>query len=107
MSNNESLKTKVAWDMETTKQFIQACLDQVAKQQRNGTTLTKKGWKDALSQFNEKTGKQYDKIQLKNKWDNLKKEWSAWYKLFGKETGLGWDYTKHTVDAPNEWWERK
>ncbi|XLT50652.1 hypothetical protein HN873_043256 [Arachis hypogaea] len=83
MSNNESLKTKAAWNMETTKQFIQACLDQVAKQQRNGTTLTKK------------------------KWDNLKKEWSAWYKLFGKETGLGWDYTKHTVDAPNEWWERK
>ncbi|XLT31500.1 hypothetical protein HN873_062792 [Arachis hypogaea] len=47
------------------------------------------------------------KIQLKNKWDNLKKEWSAWYKFFGKETGLGWDYIKHTVDAPNEWWERK
>ncbi|XLT94520.1 hypothetical protein HN873_016182, partial [Arachis hypogaea] len=46
---------------------------------------------DALSQFNEKTGKQYDKIQLKNKWDNLKKKWSAWYKFFGKETGLEWD----------------
>ncbi|XLR43458.1 hypothetical protein S83_028118, partial [Arachis hypogaea] len=40
-------------------------------------------------------------------WDNLKKKWLAWYKLFGKETGLRWDYTKHTVDAPNEWWERK
>ncbi|XLR08298.1 hypothetical protein S83_036236 [Arachis hypogaea] len=81
MSNNESLKTKAAWNMETTKQFIQACLDQVAKQQRNGTTFTKKSWKDALSQFNEKTGKQYNKIQLKNKWD---KEWSSWYKLFSK-----------------------
>ncbi|KAL1299292.1 hypothetical protein AAHE18_18G098700 [Arachis hypogaea] len=94
MSNNESLKTKAAWDIETTKQFIQACLDQVAKQQRNGTTLTKKRLEGCF-------------IQLKNKWDNLKKEWSAWYKFFGKETGLGWDYIKHTVDAPNEWWERK
>ncbi|MED6180143.1 hypothetical protein PIB30_007654 [Stylosanthes scabra] len=28
MSNIDSQKTKAAWDMETTKQFIQACLDQ-------------------------------------------------------------------------------
>ncbi|XLT77341.1 hypothetical protein HN873_033615 [Arachis hypogaea] len=28
-------------------------------------------------------------------------------KLFGKKTGLECDYTKHTVDAPNEWWEKK
>ena len=46
-------------------------------------------------------------MQLKNKWDSLKKEWSVWHKLFAKETGLGWDSVKHTVDAPDEWWEKK
>ncbi|XLT55227.1 hypothetical protein HN873_047831 [Arachis hypogaea] len=64
--------------METTKQFIQECLDKVAKQQCNGTTLIKKN-------------------SIKNKWDNLKKEWSLWYKFFGKETDLGWNYTKQTA----------
>ncbi|XLR47755.1 hypothetical protein S83_032415, partial [Arachis hypogaea] len=58
---------------------------------------------DVLSQFNEKTGKQYDKIQLKNKWDNLKKKWSVWYKLFGKEMDLGWDYTKVNAMVPKKW----
>ncbi|XP_059446609.1 uncharacterized protein LOC132178175 [Corylus avellana] len=25
----------------------------------------------------------------------------------GKETGLGWDPVKKTIDAPNDWWEKK
>ena len=93
--------------MDTTKHFIQACLDQVYKGERNGTSLTKKGWKAVVSQFNGITERKYNKGQLENKWDNLKKEWAVWHKLFAKETGLGWDRAKHTVDAPNEWWEKK
>jgi hypothetical protein len=27
--------------------------------------------------------------------------------LFGKETGLGWDLVNNTVQAPDDWWERK
>jgi hypothetical protein len=27
--------------------------------------------------------------------------------LFGKETGLGWDPVNNTVQAPDDWWERK
>ena len=87
--DSESQKPKAIWDLETTKLFIQACLDQIYKNERNGTTLTKKGQKIVISQFNERSGRQYDKGQLKNKWDNLKKEWAVWHKLFSKETGLG------------------
>ena len=25
----------------------------------------------------------------------------------GKETGLGWDANKQTIDATDEWWEEK
>lgn len=37
-----------------------------------------------------------------NKWDNLKKEWSVWYKMKTKETGVGWDDAKNTTEATYE-----
>jgi hypothetical protein len=37
----------------------------------------------------------------------LKKEWNIWKRLIGKEIGLGWDSVKKTIDAPDEWWEKK
>lgn len=77
------------------------------KGERNGTTLTKKGWKSVLSNFNEKTGKDYENKQLTNKWYNLRREWQEWYKLFAKETLVGQDSAKNAVDAPDEWWEKK
>ncbi|KAL5571099.1 hypothetical protein UlMin_020696 [Ulmus minor] len=41
----------------------------------------------------------YTKPQLKNKWDALKTDWKIWKDLIGKETGLGWNSKKKTVDA--------
>lgn len=40
-------------------------------------------------------------------YDSLRKEWKVWYNLFGKVTGLGWNFEKNTVDASDEWWEKK
>ena len=95
------------WDLKTTGHFIQACLDQVYKGQCNGTTLTKKVWKVTIAQFGSLSGKNYDKTQFKNKWDSLKKECSMWYKLVGKEIGLGQNIIRNIVDALEEWWEKK
>ena len=53
--------------LKTTEIFIQAYLDQVYKGERNGTTLTKKGWKVVIAQFGSLSGKNYDKTQFKNK----------------------------------------
>ena len=94
---NEVQKAKAVWDIRVTEQFIQAYLEQVYKGERNGTTLTKKGWKSVIARFNDLSGWNYDKMQLKNKWDNLKKEWLVWHELFPKEIGLRWDNIKHIV----------
>ncbi|KAK9006884.1 hypothetical protein V6N11_019215 [Hibiscus sabdariffa] len=106
-TNSEVEKCKAVWDLKETKYFIQGCLDQVSKGERNGTNLTKQVWQAFTSYFFDLTGKNYDKSQFKNRWDSLKREWSIWFKLFAKETGIDWDSVKNTVDASNEWWEQK
>ncbi|KAL3527961.1 hypothetical protein ACH5RR_012617 [Cinchona calisaya] len=37
----------------------------------------------------------------------MKKEWQLWNKLIGIETGLGWDPTKKTIDASDDWWNKR
>lgn len=107
-TNNEGQSSKASWrDIKATEYFVKACLDQVTKGQRNGTCFTKKGWQGNVSQFHEQSGLNYDKVQLKNRYDSLRKEWKVWYNLFGKVTGLGWNFEKNTVDASDEWWEKK
>ncbi|KAB2620190.1 hypothetical protein D8674_039606 [Pyrus ussuriensis x Pyrus communis] len=46
-------------------------------------------------------------VQLNNKWDALKNEWKLWRELVGKETSLGWNSSKGTVDASEEWRNNK
>ncbi|KAK4275376.1 hypothetical protein QN277_018468 [Acacia crassicarpa] len=99
--------TVAEWDVETTKIFIDLCVDQIYKKQRLGSSFTRDGWKQIVPKFNETTGKGYTKKQLKNRLDSLKAQWTAWEKLFSKETGIAIDYVKNVVVADDEWWERK
>ncbi|KAK5846607.1 hypothetical protein PVK06_002901 [Gossypium arboreum] len=57
--------------------------------------------------FEKETSKAFSQRQLKNRWDALKKEWKAWKKLKGEDTGLGWNPIKKTVDALDDWWESR
>ena len=95
-------KTKATWDVRSTEIFIHECLDQIYKKERQGSSFTKEGWKNILRGFNEKSGQSYDKKQLKNRLDGLRKEWKAWDKLFSKETGISFDPTKNMMIAEDE-----
>ncbi len=44
---------------------------------------------------------------LRNKHTALKREYSAWMDLKNLQTGLGWDNAKGTIDASEDWWEKK
>ncbi|CAA0828292.1 Unknown protein [Striga hermonthica] len=37
----------------------------------------------------------------------MRTRWSLWKQLKDKETGLGWDHMKGTIDATDEWWALK
>ncbi|XP_028553645.1 uncharacterized protein LOC114580388 [Dendrobium catenatum] len=46
-------------------------------------------------------------LQLKNKWDQLKKEWKLWKDLKKGAAGFGWNSKQKTIDASDEWWKGK
>ncbi|XP_024190818.2 L10-interacting MYB domain-containing protein-like [Rosa chinensis] len=105
--NEGSGKRKATWPDEVVAIFCDIAVKEVAKGNRPGTHFDKKGWSNVIKAFKELTGRDYDKRQLKNKWDSLKNDWKLWSSLLHKETGIGWDPTRKTVDAPAEWWESK
>ena len=52
-------------------------------------------------------GKVVTHLQIKNKWDHLKKRWKDYNRCFDNETRLGYDAGTGTLEAPNEWWTQK
>ncbi|XP_038704635.1 L10-interacting MYB domain-containing protein-like [Tripterygium wilfordii] len=107
LPSEQIIGDKANWDATLTKTFIDVCVERQKAGDRPNTHFSREGWKNVIVDFKAKTGRSYDQVQLKNKWDNLKKEWRLWEKLVFGETGLGWDDQRHTVLADNEWWERK
>ncbi|KAK9028034.1 hypothetical protein V6N11_067849 [Hibiscus sabdariffa] len=83
------------------------CIKEILNGNRPGTHFKKQGWVKIVNNFENETGKPYTQKQLKNRWDLLKKEWKVWKKLKEKDTGLGWNPIKGTVDASEEWWESR
>ena len=108
MTSNRSEKTlKADWNERNTEVFIKICVEEVRAGNRPNTHFNKKGWANVTDKFFKQTGLSYKYKQFKNKWDLLKKEWTLWVKLVGKETGLGWDPIKKTIVAADDWWEAK
>ncbi|KAL7194053.1 hypothetical protein ACSBR2_025656 [Camellia fascicularis] len=53
------------------------------------------------------SGKAYQRIQMKNHWDVLKKDWLLWNNLLRNETSLSHDTLTGAISASNEWWTKK
>nr|KJB61462.1 hypothetical protein B456_009G359600 [Gossypium raimondii]KJB61463.1 hypothetical protein B456_009G359600 [Gossypium raimondii] len=100
-------KVKAMSDKRLTKIFCDICIKEILKGNRPGTHFTKDGLLKIMTNFEKETGKAFSQRQLKNRWSALKKEWKAWKKLKGEDTGLGWNPIKRTVDASDDWWESR
>ncbi|MFQ6660032.1 hypothetical protein Gotur_028689, partial [Gossypium turneri] len=98
-------KVKAMWDKRLTEIFCDICIEEILKGNRPSTHFTKDRWLKIMTNFEKETRKGFSQTQLKNRWDALKKEWKAWKKLKGEDTGLGWNPIKRTVDASDDWWE--
>ncbi|KAH7836096.1 hypothetical protein Vadar_032659 [Vaccinium darrowii] len=101
--NASSVGTKAQWDQRSKECFIRACVEELGgAAYKAGTQLTKLGWANVVKKFNEQTGKMYDKIQLKNQWAVLKKDWQLWQNLVLNESGLGRDPETGAITASDE-----
>lgn len=98
---------KATWDNTAVDIFIKVCVGETLAKNRAGSHFTKVGWKNVVKKFNGLAKRNYKYKQLKNKWTALRKDWHQWASLVGKETGLGWDPVKQTINASNEWWDKK
>ncbi|XP_056686055.1 L10-interacting MYB domain-containing protein-like [Spinacia oleracea] len=106
MNEQKVKRSKATWDDESTRIFCEVCADEVHAGNRPNTHFNRVGWDNVVKKFQLRTGKRYDKKQLKNKWEKLKSEFSTWKNLH-KETGLGWNHDNNTIDASEDWWENK
>ncbi|XP_050133118.1 uncharacterized protein LOC126609170 [Malus sylvestris] len=106
--NGASSSNPIAtWNAHNISIFCDICIKEVEAGHRPGTHFDKDGYANIRANFKAETGHDYERKQLKNKWDALKNEWKLWKELVGKETGLGWNSSKGTVDASQEWWNNK
>ncbi|CAL9013503.1 unnamed protein product [Prunus brigantina] len=108
-NNNVASGSRVlaVWNNQNTTIFCDLCIKEVEAGNRLGTHFKKEGWENVRISLSKETGAEYDKSQLKNKWDALKEQWKIWKELIGKETGLGWNSKLGTIDASDEWWHNK
>ena len=108
-SNSKAKKTRAVWvDPSWTTTFCNLCVEEIEAGNKGiFAALSAKGWSNLVIKFRDETGLNYDKEQLKCRWDVLKADWRVWEKLKGVDTNLGWDAVKGTIDASDDWWDMK
>ncbi|XP_057437472.1 L10-interacting MYB domain-containing protein-like [Lotus japonicus] len=107
MSQVHVKRKRADWSDKNLGIFLKVCVEEVRAGNRPHTHFTRTGWANIQAKFNNATKLAYDYKKFKNKWDHLKVDWALWTKLNAIESGLGWDATKRTVAASDEWWEAK
>ncbi|KAK4427912.1 hypothetical protein Salat_1560200 [Sesamum alatum] len=113
LSKKVSLETRQILEVVVVKLFFWlARLPELSKKEigegnRLNSHFNVNRWKNLVTRFNEVTGRNYVYKQLRNYWDFMKKEWILFRKLMQTKTGIGWNPIKNSLDASDEWWEKK
>ena len=98
-SNDERADWKDPKELEA---FCRFCAVQVMEGQRKPTGfLSKIGVSEVIRQLGE-IEKVVTWLQIKNKWDHLRKRWKTYNKCLENETGLGYDAGTGMFDTPDE-----
>jgi hypothetical protein len=96
---DSSMAERADWSDANLRHFIDICKGEIE------AGFNTASWKNLVDKFEGKTGKRLTKKQLKNKWNNMRKEYTWFMELKNAATRLGWDDAKQTVDCSKEWWD--
>ena len=98
---------RTGWkELKELKAFCDLCAIQVLEGKRCGGYLKNEGVDAVIKQFGEME-KVVTHMQVKNKWDHLRKQWKLYKECFDNETRLGIDAGTGKLDASSEWSTRK
>ncbi|TVU25213.1 hypothetical protein EJB05_27702, partial [Eragrostis curvula] len=99
------MSDKADWCDANLRHFIEIMKKEIEDGNRPLGQYTRTAWKNVVAKYHEKTGLKQTKKQLRNKLDNLKKEYTLFMELKNSATGLGWNEAKQTVDCSDECWD--
>jgi hypothetical protein len=68
----------VDWNEENTRLLCELFAKQVRAHNHSGTHLNRTRYKNVMEKFKERTGLDYSKMQFKNKWDKMRREYANW-----------------------------
>lgn len=97
---------QMEWNDSNVTIACELMAEQVRKGNRPNTHLNSVGYTEVSDRFLQLTGIKLSKTQIKNKWDKLKNDFTAWQKLKRRQTGTGWNYTRGTISMDKEWWKK-
>jgi hypothetical protein len=99
---SKTRKVNASWDANASRIFNEICVEQVLVNNRPQGCLNTKGYAILVAQFNEQTGRNYSRVQMKNGWDALKGDYRIWKTLLLNASGLGRDPKTGSIAASNE-----
>ncbi|KAG2536836.1 hypothetical protein PVAP13_9NG225073 [Panicum virgatum] len=94
------------WNDEYIAHVCKLFAQQVLRGNRPNTHLNAVGYDEVIAMFKQITDIELTRRQLKNKWDKLKPDYTAWQKLMRRQTGTGFDSARGVIVMDDEWWKK-
>ncbi|XP_043689163.1 uncharacterized protein At2g29880-like [Telopea speciosissima] len=107
MASSSNLDHESAkWTKNEVDTFVRLMLDEVKKGNKTTTTFNKAGWNKIKNQFEAKTGRNFNRLQLRNKMNKLRYDYRSFKELL-ETSGFGWNAVTRTCTVEDDGvWDR-
>nr|KAJ0202743.1 hypothetical protein LSAT_V11C500294160 [Lactuca sativa] len=94
-------------DTSKVKIFLEECMIGLKNENRPNTYFNKSACQNIPNRLLERTGKDLDINQMKNKWDIMRKKFKYYDCITRLETGILTDPVRNIISTSKEWWDDK
>lgn len=98
-------QSRAKWTANSTKIFANLLVEQIQQGNRPNNVFNKKAWKHIREEFNKQTGLKFDRQQLKNHLDVLRKRYN-YVKVLLDQNEFSWDVSQCMVIAEDAVWKK-